>query len=450
MNILFIFPTKLDKNDKPIKYKKAFIPPLALAILAGMTPRHHRVKIVNDIVEEIDFSDSYDLVGISAMTSQSLRAYQIADRFRSLGVKVIIGGIHSSFLPDEAKAHADSVIIGQSENLWEQILSDAENNKLEDFYKETESPDLQRFIMPDWSTANLGIYPKPFGYRKPMMPVYTTRGCPYGCKFCSVTKFFGKDYKFRPVEHVLKEVDTVNSELYFFVDDNIACNPAYSEELFKALKKRNIRWMSQISTTVLKKPSLFKHIADSGCKGLLIGIETINNKTLKSVGKGFNKYEQYKEVFARFREVKVPAYAFIIIGLDDDTEETFEQTVEFLNSDVKAYHAIFFMFTPLPGTDLFNDMDKEKRLLTKNWSQYDLSHIVFQPKQFSQQGLIDAYWRTMKRYYSPKNILRRIRNNYLIFTNPAKDFIENYTYGTMFQKAFKAKEHPLNGGFGRL
>jgi len=146
--------------------------------------------MVNDIVENIDFSSDYDLVAITAMTTQIGRAYQIADKFRAIGVKVIIGGIHATVLPDEAKEHADSVVIGEVDNLWEDILCDFEKNQFKDFYKDASRPDLQKLILPRWDNMNLNIYPKPYGHKLPKMPLFTTRGCVFNCKFCSVSKYF--------------------------------------------------------------------------------------------------------------------------------------------------------------------------------------------------------------------------------------------------------------------
>ena len=224
MNILFVYPSRLNASGKPLKYRKAFIPPLALATLNSLTPEHHNTRIVNDIVEDIDFADCYDLVAITAMTMQVERAYQIADAFRDRGVKVIMGGMHPTVLPREAKQHSDSVVVGEADNIWEQILDDCENNALKDFYQDESFPDLQRLVIPKWENSNLGIYAKRIGAKLPLMPIYTTRGCPLGCKFCSVTRFFGKSIRVKPISHVIQEIETTGASDYFFVDDNITCN----------------------------------------------------------------------------------------------------------------------------------------------------------------------------------------------------------------------------------
>ncbi len=174
MNILLVYPTKLDENGKPVKYKRGHIPPLSLAILDSLTPRNNNVEVVNDVVEEIKFSDSYDLVAITGMTAQIKRAYQIADRFRNLGTRVIIGGMHATVLPEEVMEHADAVVVGEVENLWEQILDDLENNKLQKVYQDSSLSDLDRLVIPKWNNMNMSIYPKLIGKKLPMMPIFTT------------------------------------------------------------------------------------------------------------------------------------------------------------------------------------------------------------------------------------------------------------------------------------
>ena len=260
MRILLIYPTSTT-NGRPNKYRKAYIPPLNLAIIDRLTHlacQKHTVKIINDCVEEIDFDAECDLIGITSLTSQTVRAYQIADKFRAKRKKVVLGGVHPSLMPEESLKHADAVVIGEAEHIWAEILSDGEKKCLKRIYKGSTFPDLSELIIPKWDNANLSIYRRSFGRKMPRMPIYTTRGCVNACNFCSVSKFFGRSYRCKPIDHVLQEINSLKAESYFFTDDNIVCRPDYSRSLFQALAKisHKFRWFSQASTTILNSPDL--------------------------------------------------------------------------------------------------------------------------------------------------------------------------------------------------
>lgn len=449
MNILFVSPTRLDASRKPVKYRKAFLPPLALAVLDGLTPDHHHVQLIDDIVEDIDFEGSYDLVGITAMTMQVERAYQIADAFRDRGVKVILGGMHPTVLPQEAKQHANSVVIGEADNIWEQVLEDCENNALKDFYQSESLPDLQKLVIPKWDNLNLGIYAKRIGSKMPTMPIFTTRGCPLGCKFCSVTKFFGKSLRVKPVSHVMKEIESTGAKEFFFVDDNITCKPAYARELFQALIRRNVKWVSQVSTTVMKNPDLIDLAAKAGCYGLLIGLESMSQLSLKTVNKGFNKVEHYEEMIARMNKNGIKPYLSFIFGFDEDTPDLIRHTVEFCERN-KVGIAFFWILTPLPGTALFTEMEAAGRIEYENWSMFDLTNVVFQPKNFSKQQLYDLYWKNYQELLSAKNIFHNIWHDVRISNNPAHAFLRDVFIDSYFRKKVYSCDHPIAGGIGRI
>lgn len=449
MNILMVYPTRLDNLEKPAKYKKAALPPLSLAILDRLTPERHSIKIVNDIAEDIDFSNSYDLVAITAMTLQITRAYQIADRFRNLGIKVIIGGFHATVFPQEVLEHADSVIVGEAENLWEQIIVDLENNRLKSFYQDTTFADLNRLIIPRWENMNMKIYPKQIGKKLPLMPIFTSRGCPYNCKFCSVTKFFGKTYRFKPVSHVIQEIKSTDSKDFFIIDDNIAGNTDYSKELFEALCSLDIHWFSQVSTTIFKNPDLIDLAAKAGCEWLYIGIESINNKSLNSVNKNFNKVDEYEEFFARLKKAGIVPYASIIFGLDHDTPDQFKLTLDFLNKN-KVGFAAFFILTPLPGTEMFDEMKIEKRILTKNWAKYDGTNVVFQPKNLTQKELYENYWETYQKFLSLNNVFKRSFYNASISKHPFHEFLKSLFFQFSYRKKAYSFDHPFSGGIDRV
>jgi len=427
MKILLIKPTRLDENKQPIKYRKALLPPLPLAILDRLTPEQHQVKIVDDIVEDIDYSRSYDLVGISAMTVQAERAYQVADRFREIGVKVIMGGIHPSVLPHEAIKHADSVVIGEAEELWGQILADFENNSYKEFYQDTSRPGLQKSIIPKWDNVNMKIYVKQIGRKRPPIPIFTTRGCPFTCSYCTVTGIFGKTFRTKPISNVLDEIDNINNKNYLFADDNIAGDFDYSRELFKALIPKKISWLSQISTTVLKSPDLIDLAGKSGCELLLFGTESINKNSLKSVNKGFNNPEDYEELFARTRKAGIIPCPTIMFGFDEDSLDQFRLSIEFLEKN-KLETAMFAILTPFPGTKVYREMKEAGRIMTYNWSMYDFGHVVFHPKNFTAHELKTHFWKTYRRLLSFKNMTKRLSYITSMSRRPWADFFKSLLY----------------------
>lgn len=442
MNILLVSPTRLDEQGQPVKYRTAFAPPIALAILDRLTPRQHTVRIVNDVVERIDFSGDYDLVGITALTSQSRRAYQIADAFRQRGVKVVMGGMHASLLPEEAGQHADAVVIGEAEKLWEQVLDDCERHALNATYQDTELPDLQQLVIPRWDHVNLNIYPRPLGDRRPGMLTFTTRGCPYACKFCSLSKFSGHRYRVRPVSHVLQEIENTQAWYYFFADDNLGCNPDYARELFKALATKQVRWVSQVSTTILKHPDLLELAAKAGCTTLLMGLESINPASLSTMRKGFNRVEQYEELFARMHKVRITPAPNLILGFDEDTPEQFRLTLDFLRKNT-IRDALFWILTPYPGTELFDEMRAAGRILHTDWALYDAAHVVFRPQNFTPSELTEFYWKTYRDFYSFRNFFEYVLQSRHFLLLP------NLLVKGIIRKKILSREHPTACGVGR-
>jgi radical SAM superfamily enzyme YgiQ (UPF0313 family) len=302
-------------------------------------------------------------------------------------------------------------------------------------------------VIPKWDNLNLGIYAKRIGAKLPVMPIFTTRGCPLGCKFCSVTRFFGKSIRVKPVSHVMKEIESTGATEYFFVDDNITCNLDYSRELFEALAGRNLNWMSQISTTVMKNPDMIDLAAKAGCSGLLIGIESLSQSSLKTVNKGFNKVEQYEEMIARMHKNGIKPYLSFIFGFDEDTPDQFRHTVEFCKKN-KVGIVTLWILTPLPGTELFDEMEAAGRIEYDNWSMFDLTNVLFQPKNFSKQQLYDSYWKSYQELLSTKNIFSTIWHDVRISNKPARDFLNGVFIQTYFRRKVYSCDHPISGGIG--
>ena len=449
MRILLVYPSQLDENGSVIKYTKAYLPPLALAQLAALIPERHEVLLVNDAVEDMKpyYQLSLDLVCITAMTMQAERAYNIADQFRRRGAKVVMGGIHPTVLPDEAQHHTDAVVTGEAELVFEQVLDDAERGSLKEFYHGPPC-DLQQLLKPRWEIFNLSKYIKQPGSWWPMMPLFTTRGCPLGCKFCTVTHIYGKSYRFKPVENVLREIEAVNADKFFIVDDNIMASPAFSRELFQALKGKDIHWISQASTTMLRHPELIELAGKAGCVSLFIGIESISQSTLSTMNKGFNKIDHYKELFERLYRANIVPYVSLILGFDQDTPETFKQTLKFLKENNVMLSSMSIL-TPLPGTLLYEEMEKAGKITKSQWSMYDSYHVVFKPDRFSPEELLSSYWSTFRNFYSMSDeINSHVREQYPSLSKIS--FFGALSYQEYASMQLKVNLHPMAPGTGRL
>lgn len=402
MKILLISP----ENKKSIyaytkeDVKAFWFPKLGLPTIAANTPPDVEVRIVDECVEDIDFNVDVDLVGISVMTYLAPRAYEIAARFRARGVKVVLGGIHVSMCPEEAKEHADSIVVGESEKTWPILVEDFRRGELKSLYEEKDLPKLENLPIPRRELF------KPNSYWTTNC-VQTSRGCPFACDFCTVTIFGGNQFRLRPIEQVIEEVKRLKKGFVVFVDDNIAGNKAYAKQLFKALIPLKINWGSQASLTMARDPELLDLAAKSGCTALFIGVESISEENLAAANKRFNKVDKYKEEFRRFHDYGILIQTGMIFGFDHDDESAFERTVEFLEEN-NIELAMFNILTPLPGTNLYKRMDAEGRIIDRDWSHYDGRHVVFKPKLMTPETLQEGFLWAYHKFFSYPSMIKRI------------------------------------------
>ena len=398
MKILLVSPVR---DHHQFTNTNILIPQLALFILQGLTPRKHEVKIVEEEYTPLDLDEECDVVGISCMTSNAYRGYRIADAFREKGKIVIMGGVHPSILPDEALEHASAVVVGEAEGVWQKVIEDIEGNTLQRIYHEPH-PDLDIYVPKDFSSL-----PRKRAFN--LIPLQTTRGCPYDCDFCCVTDIFGKKIKHIPVEHVVRDIKESGARNFIILDDNVIGNPKYARELFKALIPLKIRWIGQSSISFARDIELMKLAKASGCKGLFIGLESVAETT----NQRFKKLKSLEETRASLKKILrtgMLIQASVIFGFDEDTNETFGQTIKFLRKN-RVSLASINVLTPYPGTRLYDDFKAKGRLLHEEWEYYDHHTVVFQPKNMTPLELQIGKMNAKTAFSSIPSIAQRITGN---------------------------------------
>lgn len=381
-----------------------WFPRLSLPMIAALTPPEHEVILVDEAVESLNLDDTPDLVGIGAMSTYIPRAYEIADHYRDRGIPVVIGGIHASFLPEEALQHADAVVVGEAENIWRKVLDDAERGKMTGIYKSGRPVEMDRVPMPRLDLLKRDRY-------MTANSLQTTRGCPFSCDFCSVAAFFGNTYRCRPAEKVVAEVrrlqEDFGAKFVAFVDDNIVGNPKYAKELFRALAPLNIKWGSQGSLTMAKDDELLDLAAKSGCVSMFVGIESLSEAALEAANKKFNEVADYGASIAKIHDHGIMINAGFIFGFDTDDEGVFERTVGFVEKN-KIALPTYHILTPLPGTRLFHRLKKEGRIFDFDWAKYNSGNVVFTPRLMKPETLQEGYFWAFHETYSLSSIAHRV------------------------------------------
>lgn len=442
MRLILIKPTAYDKDGNLIKFRRGYMPTLTLPLLKSITPKDVQVRIIDEQVETVNFDQPVDAVGITCLTLNSKRGYDIADQFRQRNIPVIMGGHHVTALPNEALMHCDSVVRGEGEDLWPMIINDIREKRLKQVYETGSLFNLEKSPIPDFSEIDFSRYLKPPLSSVPLLPIQATRGCPFNCDFCSVTSFLGPNFRMRKISSVIDEIQKRGSAYYFFIDDNIIGNISYARELFKALSLVKIKWMGQFTTQIVNYPDLVELAAKSGCIGTYLGLESISTNALRSMNKKLNDVNRYKAIFQLLHKFKIRPIASIIFGFDTDDNSVFDETVNFLlnNRVGKAY---FYLLTPFPGTKFYDKLAQGKRILSKDWNLYDCTHVVVKPNLISCEELEFGFWKAYRRFYSVQRIL--LRNLDYCSFNPLVYSISTF-YDLKLRKTIMNFKHPLCGG----
>jgi len=398
--------------------------PTVFSILAALTPPDVDITFFDERIEPLPLNDTPDLVALTVETYTARRAYQIAVHYRQQGIPVVMGGYHPSLLPEEARHFADSLVIGDAEELWPQLLADAKSGSLKAIYQQKHPPQLSN-RQGDYSLFKNKKYGK-------IKPVQAGRGCKNACDFCSINAFYGNSIRQRPLRDVVDEIEALDAKYYFLVDDNLFVDGPRTKALLNALIPLNIRWVCQTSIDIARDPSLMDLLAQSGCIAATIGFESLNADNLKQMKKSSNlQYGDYATAIREFHDRGIMIYGTFVFGYDWDTTDSFEPVVDFALRS-KFCLANFNPLTPTPGTALYKRLEKENRLLYKRWwlePSYRYGEATFQPVAMSSQELTDGCFQARKAFNTYSSIFTRALNvkaNSRSFTHFGLYFLANY------------------------
>jgi radical SAM superfamily enzyme YgiQ (UPF0313 family) len=404
VKITFIKPN-IGRREHSLYVDEGRMEPLQLGVIAGMTPPDVEVALYDDRMEPIPYDEPTDLVAITVETYTARRAYEISAEFRARGVPVIMGGMQPTLIPDEVASHADSLYIGDAEFLWSQVIEDARKRRLRPVYHAPVG-------IPQPGTLTRRDIFKGKGYL-PITLMQFSRGCRFACTFCAVSAFFDKTQYCRDVREVVREIESQDRNLIFFVDDNILSDFEAAKALFRALIPLKIYWVSQGSIDMIQDRELMELMLKSGCVGLVVGFESINPQSLRSMKKAPNFVGGFKDYTPQLRIIRdygLQLWAAFTLGHDYDTLESIERTLEFALKN-KFCFAAFNILVPYPNTPLYRTLQKEGRLLYggKWWlhPEYRFNYAAFQPKLISPGELTEACFHARASFNSIGSIIMR-------------------------------------------
>lgn len=378
--------------------------PLPIAVLAALTPEDVDISFYDDRMEPIDFDRPADLVAIPVETYTAKRSYQIASEFRRRGVPVVMGGFHATLMTDEVKDYAEAVVVGEAEEVWPRVIEDARRRRLQPVYRANSQPDLGK-VRYDRSIFRGRRY-------LPIGLIETGRGCRFPCDFCAVQTFFERTARHRPIDAIVAEISALKPEkrLFFFVDDNFAADLTFARELAEALTPLNVRWVTQMSINAAHDEAFLAALARSGCRGVLIGFESLDENVLRAMRKTFNTMRGgFAPALANLRRHGVRVYGTFVFGYDGEQAGTFDEAAEFA-IDNHFYLAAFNHLTPFPGTPLFGRLQREGRLIYERWwldERYGYNGIPFQPAAMEPDDIRQGCLRARRRFYTWRSMLRR-------------------------------------------
>ncbi len=426
--------------------KNNVLAPLTASYLAALFPADVNVTIRNEQVRQIDYDIDVDLIALTYVIPNSVHAYEIADRFRNRGTPVIMGGFHASLLPEEALEHADAVVVGEVEGVLTEIIEDFKQGPLKRIYKSSKLHSLKGLPAPRYD-----LIEKEFIFNH---PVQATRGCPFRCSFCSVMSFY-PSLRVRPIDEVVRDITCFEGRNYLqnkmvtFMDINLIGNKRYAKELFRKMIPLKKWWWSQVSIDMASDEELMRLAAESGCVSALIGIETFSQESLNNIGKPHNKISEYKNSIKIFHKYGIYVMAGLIIGFDEDTVESIRRIPD-LVQEIGIDLSYLQILTPFYGTRLFDQLNKENRILTKDWSLYDTLNAVFQPKNMSAEDLHTSYLEIWREIHSITKTFNRIVKNLPFELSSIPGFFWRFLDNGFFLSQNLMGRNPLVGVKGKM
>jgi radical SAM superfamily enzyme YgiQ (UPF0313 family) len=401
--VIHLINPKTDSlTTRPLYLNRALYSPLAglLAVAASVPRDKYEVVLTDENIETVDFDLKADLVGISAMTSYVNRGYEIADAFRARGIPVVMGGVHPSFMPQEALQHADAVVIGEVELVIDKLLDDLEQGALRGTYKSDKLHTMVGVPMPRYDLLKKHRYVnKTF--------VQTSRGCHQGCTFCAEPLMNGLKFRYRPVDEVIDEMENCGARTISINDADFFGTPERPKEVMRALKGRGIKWQAGVTSKLAQDDRMLELAAESGCTLLSIGFESISRETLKSVHKHVNRPDTFAALVEKVHSYGIMVFGLFMFGFDGDDTSSFDATAKF-NIDAEYDACAYSTLTPYPGTLTWYELKKANRIVSFDWTMYDQGHVVYRPARMSGDELRLGVSRTYANFYSMPSIAGRL------------------------------------------
>lgn len=379
--------------------KKNIISTLSLPLIAALTPDNYSIRIIDEEVESIPENISADIVGITTLSNTVTRAYEIADLFRERDIPVVLGGPHVTYAVDEGLEHADCICAGEVESVWFKLLADFENGCLKSVYKADKPVTFETSPVPRWDLMKVKEYLS--------IPLQVTRGCPYNCEFCLVTKMFGKKPRIRDLDDIKREIESLPMKRLFFVDDNLTINRPFARELMELLKNMHVSWTCQVSIDIAKDAELLRSMAASGCDQMLVGFESLNPESLKEAHKYHNLRSDYREAIEKIHAAGIHVLASFVIGFDHDTVDEFKNIYNF-SMETRIPFVTLNILGCSPGTELHGRMQKEGRLWNAPAEFKGGMFPVIHYKQISQEAIFSALLDTLEKLYSFDTIYKKV------------------------------------------